>query len=205
MQMFQNPLLLLALTWGAKLFLSNHPLFQIIPKYFKLFHVTAGAFPFKRVAMSEDTIISPIAQRAEKTVPVGRRADRLAMILAGLGTVLSIIGAVWFFAGFAENDSRPEHLASALALTLILFAFAIGPFAAVTLFAHRAYRAGTRRAHLLWTLFLMLPWVLLGSLAISFTPLPVWCGIIITALALLLSLWAFISLILDRKSKAQTQ
>lgn len=43
----------------------------------------------------------------------------------------------------------------------------------------------------------MLPWILLGSLAISHTPLPLWCGLIMVLLASLLSLWAFVSLILD--------
>lgn len=149
--------------------------------------------------MSEDTIISPVAQRVKTSPPLGRRADKLAMMIAGLGAILSVISAVWFFAGFTENDTRPEHLASALVLTLGLFAFAILPFAIVADFARRAYRTGTRRAHLLWTLFLMLPWVLLGSLAISYTPLPIWCGLIITSLAVLLCIWAVVSLILDRR------
>lgn len=149
--------------------------------------------------MIEDSVISPVAQRVETSPPLGRRADWLAMLIAGLGAILSIISAVWFFAGFTENDTRPEHLASALVLTLGLFAFAILPFAVVADFARRAYRKGTRRAHLLWTLFLMLPWVLLGSLAISYTPLPIWCGLIITGLVVLLCIWAVISLILDRR------
>lgn len=147
--------------------------------------------------MNDDIVISPAANRAEKTLPVGRQADRLAMLIAGLGTLLSVICAIWFFAGFAENDTRPEHLTSVFVLTLALFAFAIIPFSLVTVFARSAFRNGTRRTHLLWTLFLLLPWILLGGLAISHAPLPIWSGIIMVLLATLLCFWAGISLILE--------
>jgi len=154
-----------------------------------------------------DETLTPIASTPSTTrdnsPPIGRQADVLATLLASLGAIFSVLGALWFFIGFAENDTRPEHLASALVLTLILFAFAILPFALTASFARHAYRNGTKRAHLLWTLFLMLPWVLLGSLAISHTPLPIWSGLIMTALAVLLSLWALISLILDRHSQSE--
>ena len=150
--------------------------------------------------MTQDFIITPVAQRPKKLSPVGRRADKIAMFIAALGVILSTLAAVWFFVGFAENDSRPEHLASALVLTLGLFAFAIIPFALVASFARRAYRKGPRRAYMLWTLFLMLPWGLLGSLAISHTPLPNWCGALVVGLAILLSLWAIISLALESRN-----
>lgn len=127
------------------------------------------------------------------------------MVLAGLGAILSIVAAIWFFAGFAENDTRPEHLTSVLALTLILFAFAIVPFSLVTIFARRAYRMGTKRAHLLWTIFLMLPWIVLGSLTLSHTPLPLWAGLIMIILATLLCIWALVSLILDRHPSQENE
>jgi len=145
-------------------------------------------------------IAAPAGNPVETPLPIGRQADILAAMIAVLGVVFSVLGALWFFARFAENDTRPEHLASALVLTLILFSFAILPFALTAGFARHAYQKGTKRAHLLWTLFLMLPWVTLGTLAISHTPLPLWCGLIMATLAALLILWALISLILDRKS-----
>jgi hypothetical protein len=150
--------------------------------------------------MSDDFIIKPVAQRAKKSNPIGRRADKVAMFIAALGAISSILAAVWFFSGFAENDSRPEHLASAVGLTLGLFAFAIIPFLLVAAFARRAYLKGPRRAHMLWTLLLMLPWGVLGSLAISYTPLPVWCGVLIVGLAILLSFWAVMSLVLESQN-----
>lgn len=146
--------------------------------------------------MTEETVL-PILETEETPVALGRRADVVAAGLAGLGAGLSILAALWFFLGFAENDTRPEHLASALALTLILFAFAIVPFLCVTFFARRAFKMGTRRAHLFWTLFLMLPWIGLGSLSAIFTPLPIWTGLTLAGLAALLSLWAGVSLVLD--------
>ena len=148
-----------------------------------------------------DETLTPIATPPTLSVkPIGRQADILAALIAAMGAVFSVLGALWFFAGFAENDTRPEHLASALALTLLLFAFAIVPFALTVYFARRAYRQGTKRAHLFWTLFLMLPWVALGTLAVSHTPLPIWCGLIMAVLAMFLCLWALVSLILDRKN-----
>ena len=146
--------------------------------------------------MTDESVI-PIIPDEDISAPLGRRADLLAALLAGIAASLSIIGAFWFFLGFAENDTRPEHLASAFVLTLILFAFAIIPFACVAYFARAAHRGGTKRAHLFWTLFLMLPWVGLGVIAVSHTPLPVWCGLIMAGLAGLLSLWALVSLVLD--------
>jgi len=148
------------------------------------------------IVMTEDRVM-PIVKGEEVSAPLGRRADMLAALLAGCGTTISIIGASWFFLGFAENDTRPEHLTSALVLTVILFAFAIVPFLCVFQFARRAHRHGTKRAHLLWTVFLMLPWVGLGAIAVSHTPLPIWCGLIIAGLAALLTLWAIVSLVLD--------
>ena len=151
--------------------------------------------------MTDETITPIIKPETNTEPPKGRRADLFAAGLAGLGTCLSLIAAVWFFLGFAENDTRPEHLASAFILTLILFAFAIGPFACVSFIARAAYRSGPKRAYLLWTLLLMLPWVGLGAIAVSHTPLPMWCGLVIAILAALLSLWALVSLSLDRVAK----
>jgi len=144
-----------------------------------------------------DNSVTPIFSPQAPTPPLGRRADLLAMSLAALGAGLSLISAIWFFLGFAENDTRPEHLTSALVLTLLLFAFAILPFACTAWLARRAYAKGTRRAHLFWALFLMLPWIGLGVIAAVYTPLPGFVGLIMAGLAALLSLWAVVSLVLD--------
>lgn len=147
--------------------------------------------------MSEDSVSPIIIPPKAPTPPLGRPADLFAMALAGIGACLSIISAVWFFLGFAENDTRPEHLTSAFVLTGILFAFAIVPFGCVAGLARRAYARGTKRTHLLWTLLLMLPWIGLGLITVSFTPLPLFVGSVIAGLAGLLSLWAGVSLVLD--------
>jgi len=149
--------------------------------------------------MTEETL-APIVQIETPEKPTGRQADLLATVLAGTGTALAILGAFWFFLGFFENDKRPEHLTSAFVLTLGLFAFSIIPFALVTRFAWQAYRRAVTRAYLFWTIFLMVPWIGLGVLTISHTPLPLWCGLIAVSLASLLVIWAIISLILDRKT-----
>ena len=150
--------------------------------------------------MTEETL-DPICKPEAPSKPIGRKADLIAALAAGLGAGVSILAAIWFFLGFAENDSRPEHLTSAFFLTLLLFAFAIIPFSLVSHFAYSAYGQNAKRTHLLWTLFLMLPWVGLGLLTITYTPLPIWCGLIIAGLAGLLCLWAVISMIFDRKER----
>ena len=167
--------------------------------------MTAEAFSLKHGFMTEETL-TPILKSDAPAKPIGRRVDCIAALIAGLGAGLSGVAAIWFFLGFAENDTRLEHLTSAFVLTVILFSFAIIPFTLVSRFAWRAYRYEVKRAHLLWTIFLMLPWVGLGTLTISHTPLPAWCGFIVTGLALLLSLWALISLILEWKlAQSNTQ
>ena len=147
--------------------------------------------------MTVDTVTPIIPAPKAAPRPVGRKADLFAAGIAALGTALAVISAIWFFLGFAENDTRPEHLTSALVLTLGLFAFAVVPFACVAGLARRAYRAGTKRAHLFWVVFLMLPWIGLGLITVNFTPLPLFVGLIASVLAGLLSLWAIISLVLD--------
>jgi len=146
--------------------------------------------------MTEERL-TPIARDEPASTPTGRPADLVAFGLSSLAALLSLGAALWFFFGFAENDTRPEHLTSAFVLTSLLFAFAIIPFALVAKFAWTAHKKGTSPAHLCWTLFLMLPWIALGSLAAIYTPLPIWSGLFMAIIAALLALWALISLWLD--------
>lgn len=149
--------------------------------------------------MTDDAVL-PITERPLPAAsPVGRPADGVASFLSALAAILSIIAALWFFLGFAENDTRPEHLTSAFVLTAGLFSFAVIPFAITSRVAWRAYRSGATRRGLVWTLFLMLPWVGLGIIAAVHTPLPIWSSTSMATFAGLLSLWAIVSLILDWK------
>jgi len=167
-----------------------------VPMSYLRFHVTPRLFISKRVNMTEERL-TPIARDEAPPTQTGRPADLVAFGLASLAVLLSFAAALWFFFGFAENDTRPEHLSSAFVLTSLLFAFAIIPFASVAKFAWNAHKNGTSPAHLYWTLFLMLPWIALGSLAAIYTPLPIWSGLFMAVLAALLSLWALISIALD--------
>jgi hypothetical protein len=146
--------------------------------------------------MTEERL-SSIARDETPPTPTGRPADLVAFGLASMAGLLSLAAALWFFFGFAENDTRPEHLTSAFVLTCLLFSFAFIPFALVAKFAWRAHKTGSFRRDLLWTFFLMLPWLALGILAVIYTPLPAWSGLIMTIFAGLLTLWALISLVLD--------
>jgi len=58
--------------------------------------------------MTDETltpITAPPATPKKTSLPIGRQADKLASIIAGLGTLVSILAALWFFFGFAENDT----------------------------------------------------------------------------------------------------
>lgn len=147
-----------------------------------------------------DIPLDPIVRSDDPQSAQGRPADLWATLISTCGVILSVAGAIWFFAGFAENDTRPEHLASAFILTFGLFILAIAPFAIIAEFARRAYRQGGKQAHYLWTLFLMLPWLVLGTLSISQTPLPRWAGYIAILLSTSLILWALISILLNRRA-----
>lgn len=149
--------------------------------------------------MSEDPI-QPLLS-AENPALKGRRADFLASVLAAIGALSAFTIAIWFFFGFAENDTRPEHLFSALIFTLGLFGLAIVPFSIIARLAFITYKTGGKSAFYLWTIFLSLPWLGLGILSVIFTPLPFWVGALASLLSVLLILWAIISLILNLRLK----
>ena len=150
--------------------------------------------------MTDSPVRSNDAPLPSRLTPQGRQADLWAALIASSGAIFAVIGAIWFFAGFAENDTRPEHLASAALLTLGLFALAAGPFAVVAELARRAYRTGGRIRHYFWTLGLMLPWVGLSVLVLDRAPLPAWPSLLVLTLSGLLAVWALVSLILDLRN-----
>jgi len=151
--------------------------------------------------MSEDPI-QPLVS-SDKPAPKGRRADLLACVLAAIGAFLALVIAIWFFFGFAENDTRPEHLFSVLIFTLGLFGLAIIPFTIIARLAFITFKTGGRPSFYLWTIFLSLPWLGLGILSVIYTPLPVWVGTLAGLLAVLLVLWAITSIILNRRLKKE--
>lgn len=132
-----------------------------------------------------------------RPAPRGRPADRIAAGVAALALVLSVAATVWFFLGFVENDPEWRASSSALLLSLGLGAFAIIPSAVAARMAWTAWQTGFQVRHGLWTLVLWLPWLGLGVL-LARSPLPAWAGAAASVLALLLCLWAAVSLWLER-------
>jgi len=55
--------------------------------------------------MTEERL-SPIARDVAPSTPTGRPADLVAFGLASLAVLLALSAALWFFFGFAENDTR---------------------------------------------------------------------------------------------------
>jgi hypothetical protein len=128
----------------------------------------------------------------------GRRADRLAAVIAGLGLAASVAGTLWFLAGFIETDPGFKPATSALLLSLGLGAFAIVPCAVVLRLALSAWKNGFRKSQGLWTLLLMVPWTGLGWLLGRVEALPFLLVAAPFAVALPLIIWAGVSLWLDR-------
>jgi hypothetical protein len=151
--------------------------------------------------MDDTPIIRAVPEVADSAAPLqtlpGRPADLWAALIASAGAILAVGSAIAFFLGFAENDTRWEHLLSALILTVGLFVLAVAPFAIVAGLARAALRRGGRLRDYGWTLFLMLPWLALSGLAIAMTPLPIWFSASLAVLSGLLCLWAAVSLCLD--------
>ena len=150
-----------------------------------------------------DEPVRPLHIR-ETQAPKGRRADLIACMVAGTGAACALIIAIWFFLGFAENDTRPEHLFSALIFTIGVFGLAIIPFSLVSRMTFIAYKKGGKVRYYFWTLFLITPWLALGILSIIFTPLPFWFGGIFVSLSAILIFWAIMSAMVDRKLTSST-
>jgi len=148
-------------------------------------------------------IIKPIAanDRAEKRNrpdPKGRLADKLAASIALIAALLAIIGSVIFFAGFVANDSYFGAVVSAFTFTALLGAFAVGPPLIIARIAWSAYKKGGTKKDAAWALALSLPWLVLSALLITYPPLPIWVSGLAFIASLLLTVWAAISLVIER-------
>ena len=112
-----------------------------------------------------------------------------------MALLLAVVGTVWFFAGFLENDTEFRATSSAFLLSLGLGAFAIVPAAICLRLSLGAAIRGVRVGDCLWTLVMMGPWVGLSIVTLRRSPLPGWVGGLALMLSGLLSLWAVVSLI----------
>lgn len=139
--------------------------------------------------------MSPRAQdRRQPRIPQGRVADRIAMFIAIAALALSTLIMIVFWAGFYETDPGFYPASSAALLSLGLGAFALLPLGLCIRFTRSAWLGGFQPRYGYWTLFLMVPWIILGGLILFVTPLPIIIGLFAILTALTLSLWAIISL-----------
>lgn len=147
-----------------------------------------------------DPTLKPFGQKAQ-TMPKGRLADRVACGLACLSGFLAFLTATLFFAGFASNDANPAGLASAFILSFGLGLFAIVPSLIVAKIAFRAWKHGLKPKPGIAVFFLSLPWIILSSLILLYTPLPLYLGIIALLLSSLICVWTCVSLSLILKNR----
>jgi hypothetical protein len=137
----------------------------------------------------------PILTRA---APQGRPVDRLIAIIAALGLVVAIGTTLWFFLGFVETDPQFAPASSAFLLSLLLGGFAITPCAVILRLSWTAWRTGFRLSHGFWTLFLMAPWIVFSGVASASAWMPFWLTLAPLLVAIPATLWATVSLILER-------
>ena len=137
----------------------------------------------------------PILTRA---APQGRPVDRLIAIISAIGLGLSIAATLWFFLGFFETDPQFAPASSAFLLSLLLGGFAIIPCAIILRLSWTAWRTGFRLSHGFWTLFLMAPWIGFAAVAGGSAWMPFWLTLAPLLIAIPATLWATISLILER-------
>jgi hypothetical protein len=131
----------------------------------------------------------------------GRPADRIAAGIAAIALFASIVGTLWFFSGFFETDPGFAPASSALLLSLGLGAFAIIPSAVILRLCWTAWRQGFRVAYGWWTVLLAGPWIPVGFLCLQSDWLPLWLGVVPLLTAVPITLWALISLWLERSTR----
>lgn len=133
----------------------------------------------------------------------GRPVDRIVAGLAAIWLFCAVAASLWFFLGFYETDPGISAASSAALLSLGLGAFAIIPGAVILRLAWTAWRCGFQPKQGLWILVLALPWFGLSLIAGQSDWMPIWLTIFPLLLATPISLWAVISIVLERRARAK--
>jgi hypothetical protein len=118
----------------------------------------------------------------------------LSLLIIGL-TVLTGLAALaaslYFFLGFAENDSQPGVLLSAFLLCFGVGALGYIPMFWIATIAYRVRRNGRSRSALILTLALIIPWVIFAIILLATGwPLALF-GAGLAALSTLILTWAW--------------
>jgi len=109
-------------------------------------------------------------------------------ILTGL---TALAASLYFFMGFAENDSQPGVLLSAFLLCFGVGALGYVPMFWIATIAHKVRRNGASRSALILTLALIIPWVILAIVLLATGwPLALF-GAGLAALSTLILTWAW--------------
>ena len=132
--------------------------------------------------MSDEPLIPVTAAdtRADGSRIGDRPALDLVTALSALSiAVMALATGLWFAAGFAATDTDTAQLAQASGLGLGVSLLLAVPFGLVAWWAWRGH------AKPLWTLFLMLPWVLMGAFWILVSDYDWFIGFVPAAVAAL--------------------
>ena len=145
--------------------------------------------------MNDPEIITPITplerKDARAITPFIRFIQwvRISCLIAG---VLILGAAIWYFAGFADNDSGGVHLASAAGLSLGLGLMGFGPLFIIAYLARQVLRFGPNRKISVWTIVLCLPWAIVSVLFIRLGGLGLILGLPALCFSLVLLYWAML-------------
>ena len=118
------------------------------------------------------------------------KSTRFLAIVAG---ILSLIYCGYLWAGFMENDTGILHLLSAFALCFGAGALAYGPLFVIAYWAHRSAQVGPKKSWTLLTIFLVLPWMIIGAMVMPIGGIWPLIGVGILLFCLFLLFWTALS------------
>jgi len=134
----------------------------------------------------------PVANAAPLAdVPKLAKSSFVVMLLTAFAGLISLGVCGYYFAGFAENDAQLGTLASAFILCFGVGALAYVPMFWICLIARHVRLRGPSKRSVLFTLALIVPWLIL-SLSLIATRIPLFfIGIGLTVFCLFIVSWAW--------------
>lgn len=134
----------------------------------------------------EDDILTPVAEGGHSSRSREKRSVPFIQVLCGVCS-LGIIGlAMWYFAGFAENDQGIIHLLTAFAFSLGLAALALAPVVAVWRLARQARPSKTG---IMFAAALLIPWLIVAYYMGALGGLWLWGGLGVAGLTFIFIFW----------------
>ena len=142
-----------------------------------------------------DPIVPIVETKTAPSPARGTLADLIACGLAALAALTAFGYSVLFFLRFLENDTHLSGVLSAFLLCFGVGAFGYVPSGIISLIAWKAHKKGATKTALLWSMCLLMPWVILALILTFVSDMPKIYSLAILMSVALLTIWALISLL----------